>query len=68
MLIFVSEPSIIQQFQITNSNGIHIGPNYNVNIDKSATTTKSPNAPKETKTIRGMHFFLPMGEVNLAKI
>ncbi|XP_021914616.1 receptor-interacting serine/threonine-protein kinase 1 isoform X2 [Zootermopsis nevadensis] len=41
-------------YQISNSNGIRIGPDVNLTIVQNSPSTKTQSAPKENRTIRGL--------------
>lgn len=48
-----SEPSTVV-YQISNSNGIHIGPDVKMTFVQNSSSTKAQPPPKETKTTRGL--------------
>jgi hypothetical protein len=50
----ISEPSTVV-YQISNSSGIHIGPDVNLTIVQNSPSAKAQPAPKENKTIRGLY-------------
>jgi hypothetical protein len=55
MLIWcISEPPTVV-YQISHSNGIHIGPDLNLTIVQNSPSAKAQPAPKENKIIRGLY-------------
>jgi hypothetical protein len=50
--VCISEPSTVV-YQISNSNGIHIGPDVKMTFVQNSSSTKAQPPPKETKTTRG---------------